>query len=603
MIESVVAPRKKLYGLGVKTARLLALALLVACGGGAGPQRAPAPVPDAAPAAPVAAPAIPAEWPHRAEAVEPAAGAHGMVVSDEPLAADVGLAVLRAGGNAVDAAVATAFALAVVYPEAGNLGGGGFAVVRTAGGETAALDFREAAPAAATADMYAKAPEGSSLVGHLSVGVPGAVAGLWELHRKYGTRPWPELLAPAIRLAEEGFVVNRVMAATLADKAAILQRFPASAKLFLPGGEPLAEGTRLANPDLAATLRRIAGAGPDGFYRGKTADLIVAEMKRGKGLVTHADLSAYRAKWREPITFAYRGHTVVAMPPPSSGGVTLAIAAGILDGFDLRALGWHTPAAMHLFAEAMRRAFADRNEHLGDPDFVDVPVAKLLAPARIAGLRGGITPDRATPSAQLAAAPLEGQQTTHVGVVDAQGNAVALTTTINDLFGSGVTVAGAGFLLNDEMDDFTTRPGQPNLFGLVQGAGNAIAPGKRMLSSMSPTIVVDPAGQVLAVIGARGGSRIITAVFQVLSNVVDYGMAVDDAVYAPRLHHQHLPDEIFHEAHGLEAAQVTALEALGHVVKTRAGMTVGAAPSIVRRADGSWTGVGDPRRQGVARAY
>jgi len=587
-------------------------AWLAACG--APPALTPIPDPGAAHAAGTGhdvardvAARVPAGWPHALDAA-PAEARSGMVASDAPLATRVGVDILRAGGNAIDAAVAIAFALAVVYPEAGNIGGGGFLVVRTADGETAALDFRETAPAAATRDMFL-GPDGEltdrSITGHLASGVPGAVAGLWEAHRRYGSLPWRDLVEPAVRLAEDGFVIDEAFAAALAAEAERLRRFPASAALFLPGGEPLRAGTRWRNPELAAVLRRIAEQGPAGFYEGETADLIVAEMRRGGGIITHEDLASYRAVWREPVEFEYRGHRVISMPPPSSGGLTLALIANILEGYDLGALGWNSTETIHLVAEAMRRAFADRNHFLGDPDFVQVPRERFLSKEYARQLRESIARDRATPSGRVlpggtTAFDAEGDHTTHFSVVDALGNAVALTTTINSLYGSAVTVTGAGFVLNNEMDDFAAKPGEPNQFGLVQGEANAIEPGKRMLSAMTPTIVLAPDGAPLLVTGARGGPRIITATFQILSNVVDHGMPLGAAVAAPRIHHQHLPDVLYFEEGGLLTEAVGALRALGHEVATRP--TVGNAPSILRW-NGRWVGMHDPRLGGLAAGY
>jgi gamma-glutamyltranspeptidase / glutathione hydrolase len=546
----------------------------------------------------------PAEWPH-ALGRDAVTAASGMVTTDAPLATAVGVDVLRAGGNAVDAAIATAFALAVVYPEAGNIGGGGFLVARMADGSTAALDFREMAPGAATRDMYLDAagePTDLSVTGHLASGVPGAVAGLWAAHQRFGSMPWADLLAPAIRLADEGFEVDEDLAESVRDEAARLRRFDGSTALYFPGGEALAAGSIWRNPELAATLRLIAEHGPDGFYRGRTADLIVAEMRRGGGIITHADLAGYEAKWRDPVVFDYRGNTVVSMPPPSSGGLTLALLANIMEGFDVRASGWHSTRTLHLTAEAMRRAFADRNEFLGDPDFVEIPFHQFLSQEYADQLRAGIDEQRATPSSAIvagAAAPA-GDHTTHFGVVDAQGNAVGLTTTVNSLYGSAVTVTGAGFVLNNEMDDFTMKPGVPNQFGLVQGERNAIQPGKRMLSAMTPTIIVS-GGEPVIVTGARGGPRIITAVWQVLSNLIDHGMPVGTAVNAPRVHHQHLPDIFYYEARGLSDETVEALRLFGHDVRPRAGY-IGNAPTIVRRGD-AWQGVEDPRQGGTAAGY
>lgn len=531
---------------------------------------------------------------------------HGMVASDAALAADVGVRVLQAGGNAIDAAVATAFALAVVYPEAGNIGGGGFLVAHLADGMTAALDFREKAPLAATRDMFLDASgnvTSASLIGHRASGVPGAVAGLWAAHQRFGSKPWQELMAPAIELAERGFVVDAHFAATVASHRDRLKLFPASAALFLPAGVPLQEGSTWKNPELAAVLRRIAEHGPQGFYEGETARLLVEEMQRGGGIITLEDLRRYQAKWRDPVEFRYRGHRVISMPTPSSGGLTLALIANIVEGYDLRRLGWQTPAALHLVAEASRRAFADRNYLLGDADFVPVPRQQFVSEEYATRQRATISTERATPSAEVRAglSGAEGDHTTHFGVVDVHGNAVALTTTINELFGSAVTVTGAGFLLNDEMDDFTSKPGTPNMFGLVQGEANAIAPEKRMLSAMTPTIVLDTDNRPLLVTGARGGPRIISAVFQIISNVIDYGMPLGDALAAARIHHQHLPDVLYYEADGLPAASVRALEAMGHTVNARDGY-IGSGPTLLR-VGARWQAAADPRSGGLARGY
>jgi gamma-glutamyltranspeptidase/glutathione hydrolase len=382
-----------------------------------------------------------------------------------------------------------------------------------------------------------------------------------------------------------------------------LARFPASAWL-LPNGQPPAVGTRLRNPDLAATLRRIAEHGRDGFYTGETADLIVAEMKRGGGLISHEDLARYQPQWRDPIEFMYRGHRVISMAPASSGGITLALMARILEGYDLAALGATSPERYHLIAEASRRAFADRNYYLGDADVVKIPVEKLLSNDYIAQQRATISRARATPSREVRPGLgelSEDVHTTHFSVVDAQGNAVALTTTINELHGSAVTVTGAGFLLNDEMDDFTSKVGVPNMFGLIQGEANAIAPGKRMLSAMTPTIVLDETDRPLLITGARGGPRIISAVFQIISNVVDHHMGVADAVLAPRIHHQHLPDTLYYEQPQIGDTVIAALERKGHQVVARDGY-IGAAPTVLRVGD-QWAGVPDSRSGGLAKGH
>jgi gamma-glutamyltranspeptidase/glutathione hydrolase len=429
------------------------------------------------------------------------------------------------------------------------------------------------------------------VIGHRASGVPGSVAGLAEVHRRYGSLPWRDLVEPAAHLAETGFTVDAEFARSLARKSKTLARFPASAALFVPGGRPVTAGARFADPDLAATLRRIAERGPDEFYRGRTADLLVAEMRRGGGLITGADLRTYRPRWRAPIELDYRGRHVVSMPPPSSGGLVLGLALEALEGWDLGRLGWHSPGAIHLQVEILRRAFARRNTLLGDPDFVRVPIDRFLGPAAVADLRRSISMDRATPSAGIEVR--EGQHTTHVSVVDARGGAVAMTTTINLQYGSGVTVTGAGFLLNNEMDDFAVAPGRANEFGLVQGEENAIAPGKRMLSSMSPTIVVNAAGDVELVTGAAGGPTIITAVLQVIVNTIDYHMGIAAAVAAPRFHHQHLPDSIFQERGGFEPDTLRALAARGHELLEMPYPA--SAPSILRER-GGWTGASDPRR-------
>jgi gamma-glutamyltranspeptidase / glutathione hydrolase len=548
---------------------------------------------------------VPAAWPHALD-VEPVVAPRAMVATDAPLATAVGVDIMRAGGNAVDAAIATAFALAVVYPEAGNIGGGGFMVARMADGTRVALDFREKAPLAATRDMYLDSAGNMtdrSLLGHQASGVPGAVMGLWEAHRRLGTKPWAELIEPAIALARDGFIVDAELAQSVRAAADRLARFEGSAALLLPGGTPLQEGTRWSNPDLAAVLQRIADSGPAGFYEGRTADLIVAEMQRGGGIITHEDLRRYRAEWREPIEFDYRGHRIISMPPASSGGITLAVMANVLDGYPLAQLGWHSATTLHLVAEAMRRAFADRNHFLGDPAFVQFPADMLVSQEYADRLRSTIDRQRATPSISVRPGLVEEPEpvhTTHFSVVDPAGSAVALTTTINELYGSSVTVSGAGFLLNNEMDDFAAKPGTPNMFGLVQGEANAIAPEKRMLSAMTPTIVLDRDGAVMVVTGARGGPRIITAVFQVLSNIIDYGMDVGTAVHAPRIHHQHLPDALQYERGGLNDDVVAGLRAMGHTVEPRGG--VGTAPTILRRG-GVWRGIPDPRTGGSAAGF
>jgi gamma-glutamyltranspeptidase/glutathione hydrolase len=551
--------------------------------------------------------AIPASWPYTKDVTSTAA--HGMVATDAPLATHVGAMVLRGGGNAVDAAVATAFALAVVLPAAGNLGGGGFLVAHMGDGREGALDFRETAPGASTRDMYLAAnghSDDRSITGELSAGVPGSVAGLWAAHERYGSKPWEELIAPAIALAEQGFVADSDFAGAIRGDSARLVRFPASAALFLPKGRVPHPGDRWRNPDLAAVLRRIAVDGPKGFYTGRTAELIEMEMRRGHGIITKQDLVGYEAKWRDPIVFTYRGHKVISMPPPSSGGLTIALVAHELARFDVRAAGWHTPRALNLFAEGMRRGFAVRNSMLGDPDFVSIPTARLLSQSFADSLATTIVEGRATPSADVQSpggASVEKKQTTHFSVIDGEGGAAALTTTLNGSFGSAVVVPGTGLLLNDEMDDFATNPGHPNMFGLVQGEANAIAPGKRMLSSMSPTIVLGEDGTPLLVTGAQGGPTIITTTFQIISNVIDYDMDVGAAVRAPRVHHQHLPDSLNYEQGGLAPGTIDALKAMGYALSpVSPNGDLGFAASVVRRG-GVVRGAFDPRVHGSAEGY
>ncbi|MGD2217248.1 MAG: gamma-glutamyltransferase [Gemmatimonadales bacterium] len=555
---------------------------------------------------------VPADWPFALEA-EPVRADSGVVVSTDAYASRIGAEVLRSGGNAVDAAIATSFALAVVNPEAGNIGGGGFMVIRFADGRSAALDYRERAPAAAHRDMYLDEDgelSEASVLGHLAVGVPGSVAGLWEAHREYGSLPWADLVGPAIGLAE-GFEVRSRQAHSLSHSAAALRAFPATAAQFLPNDSAPALGAVFSQPDLAATLRRIRDDGRDGFYRGRTADLIVAEMERGSGLITHDDLARYEPAWREPIAFYYREHTVISMAPVSSGGATLAAMAKILEGYDLSSLDWHRTGHVHLLAEAWKRAYADRNAYLADPDFVEMPLDRMISAEYAAERRATIDRHRATPSAQIGpglGTPARERNTTHISVVDAQGNAVALTTTINSFYGSKVTVAGAGFLLNNEMDDFAAQPGKPNQFGLVQGENNAIEPGKRMLSAMTPTIVLRPDKSLFYVTGSPGGATIISNVFQNISNVIDYGMNVVEAVNAPRLHHQHLPDRIQYEPGALARRTIAALEALGHTVEERFSATatypyIGDVQAIMVMPDGTLEAWSDPRRGGSAVGY
>jgi len=541
---------------------------------------------------------IPATWTLKSL---PVTAPHAMVVTAHPLATEAGVEILKQGGNAIDAAVAVAFALEVVLPDAGNIGGGGFIVHRTAGGVVHALDYREAAPTGASRDMYVDSAGNvtdKSLIGHLAAGVPGSVAGLHEAWKKYGSLPWAALIAPAIRLAE-GHVIDSARSRSIGWERDLLARFPASRAQFLVSDSAPKPGTRWRQPDLARTLRLISDSGPDVFYRGQIADLIVAEMQRGGGLITKEDLRRYQAKWRDPVKLSYRGYTIYSMPPPSSGGVTMGELLNILEGYDsLPAFG--TPAYVHVVTEAMRRAFIDRNRYLGDPDFVDMPLDRLLSKSYAASLRAQIDPNHATPTPPQSSGGGEPMHTTHYSIVDANGDAAAVTTTLNGGFGSGVTVTGAGFLLNNEMDDFTSAPGKPNMFGLIQGEANAIMPGKRMLSAMTPSIVLDPSGQLYMVLGTPGGPTIITTVTQVILNVLDQHMSLADAVAAPRFHHQALPDIIRSERGGLSEETIKALEAMGHQVDRRGGSGTVAA---IQKTAGGWVGVIDPRSAGGALGY
>ncbi|MBL8979763.1 MAG: gamma-glutamyltransferase [Gemmatimonadetes bacterium] len=553
-------------------------------------------------AAPASARGVNPDWPLAGKA-RVAEGRRAMVVSGSPLASEVGRQVLEAGGNAVDAAVAVGFALAVVHPEAGNIGGGGFMVFRMKDGTNAALDYREAAPGRASHDMYldrSGEPTALSDKGHLAAGVPGAVAGMLEAHRRFGKLPLKAVITPAIRLAGEGFVVDEYRSRSIDNYRAWLYTFPASRRYFLPdNGQAPAPGSRWIQADLARTLTAIRDQGADGFYKGWVADSIVAEMERGGGLISHADLASYRAEWREPLRISYRGYTIYSMPPASSGGVTMGLMLNILEGYD-RLPPFGSAALLHREAEAMRRAFTDRNTYLGDPAFVRMPLERLLSKEYAATLRQQIDLKRATPTPPFDPTLRDGNSTTHYSVVDAEGNAVSCTTTLNDSYGSAVAVSGAGFLLNDEMDDFTTAPGKPNGYGLVQGEANAIQPGKRMLSAMTPSVVLDREGRLFMVVGTPGGPTIITQVYHVISNVIDHGMSLPDAVAAPRMHHQALPDEVRLERNGFQPGAIAELEALGHSLVYRGRW--GDVEAIIRTPTG-WQGVSDPRLGGGGAGY
>jgi len=550
--------------------------------------------------------------PNRIPAVFPAAwrfpaGAHAtfaphaIVASNNRLAADVGAAVMKQGGNAVDAAVATGFALAVTFPEAGNLGGGGYMVIRMADGRTAALDYRETAPLAATRDMYVGANgkiTGESVIGPKASGVPGAVAGMIEAHRKYGVLPISRVLAPALRLATEGFVVDSTFFRSLSGEKYRIGSF-AGKSVFFPNGAAPPIGSRLVQPQLARTIKLIGDSGSTVFYRGSIADSIAAEMQRSGGLITKEDLARYQPIWRRPVRSSYRGYALISMPPSSSGGTTVTEMLNILEAYGPPS-PFGTTERIHALASASQRAFIDRNSKLGDPGFVKVPLSTLTSKTYAQAIARTISRDRADPTTQLVFGAGEGNETTHYSVVDRFGNAVATTTTLNDLYGSGVFVSGAGFFLNDEMDDFTTKSGTPNMFGLIQGAANSIAPGKRMLSAMSPTIVLDPKGNLLLVTGARGGPRIISATSQIILDVIDHRMSLADAMSAPRIHHQSLPDSIRVETDGVEPAVLARLRAMGHHIYELSGI---ASAASIMRVRGGWEGMDDPRSHGGAAGF
>jgi gamma-glutamyltranspeptidase/glutathione hydrolase len=520
---------------------------------------------------------------------QPLRARHGMVVAMEATAADVGVSVLERGGNAVDAAVAVGFAMAVTHPFAGNLGGGGYMLIRMADGRTMFIDFRERAPEHSSRNMYLDAKgelTKDSVEGWRSSGVPGTVRGFEIAVSKYGRKTWAEDMSPAVELASKGFPVSYALAESLKGSRS-LARSPESVRIFQKNGAFYDVGERLIQPELARTLSRISANGANEFYEGDTAKHFAEEMAKHGGLISLSDLKNYKAIERTPLTGAYHGYTIITSPPSSSGGIALLEMLGILDGTGYEKAGAGSASAIHYVAEAMRRAYADRNEYVGDPDFVTVPTAGLLNPTYLARLRASIDPERATPSDSVRPgkpAGTEHMETTHYSVVDDEGNAVAVTYTLNGGFGNGMTVPGLGFLLNNEMDDFAAKPGTPNMFGLVQGEANAIQPGKRPLSSMTPTIILKN-GKLFMTAGAPGGSRISTAVLQVILNVVDFGMSVQDAVDAPRFHHQWQPDTLSLER-GVSPDTVALLKTRGYEVDYSAGVVLAQVAAIV--SDGGW---------------
>ncbi|MBZ9844499.1 gamma-glutamyltransferase [Mesorhizobium sp. CA5] len=499
----------------------------------------------------------------------PAKGEHGMVVTAQHLATEVGVDVLKKGGNAVDAAVAVGYALAVVYPNAGNIGGGGFMTVRMKDGRTTFLDFRERAPLAATKTMYldkdGKPIKGASLDGYLAVGVPGSVAGFEMAHEKYGTLSRQDLMAPAIAYAKDGFVLNQGDAASFAGSADRLAKDPAAAAIFLKkDGKPYGIGEKLVQPDLAASLSAISEKGPDAFYKGSIADEIVKASGAKGGILAKPDFEQYAVRELKPVTCSYRGYEIISSPPPSSGGVIICEILNVLEGYPLSYLGAGSAETVHVMVEAMRHAYVDRNSALGDPDFIDNPVSKLVDKAYAKDIRDKIDPFRAGVSKELMPKGFgESKETTHYSIIDKDGNAVAVTYTLNGSFGAGVVADGTGILLNNEMDDFTQKPGVPNLYGLVQGEANAIQPKKTPLSSMSPTIVTKD-GKPFMVIGSPGGSRIITITLEAIINVIDHGMDIQQAIDAPRIHHQWLPDTVYVEPFGLSPDTEKLLAGMGY---------------------------------------
>lgn len=530
----------------------------------------------------------------------------GMVVSAHPVASEIGRDILKEGGNAVDAAIAVEFALAVCYPNAGNIGGGGFMLIRMNDGSTAVIDYREAAPAKAHRDMFldedGNVLENFSLSTHLAAGIPGTVDGMMKAYEKYGSLPFKELIEPAIKIAENGFPITRMQAEqlnNLKEEFLKLNRIPPA---FVREGE-WKEGDILIQNDLAETLKRIRDNGREGFYSGITAEKIISEMNRGNGLITAVDLAGYTAVWREPVKGGYRGYEVISTGPPSSGGIALLQLLQKVESHDMKSYGWQTLPAIHLMTEAERRVYADRSEYLGDPDFYPVPVSRLLCREYNEGRMKDFDPAQASPSVRINPGDLnvrEREETTHYSIVDQHRNAVAATTTINNSYGSRIVVEGAGFLLNNEMDDFSIKPGTPNMYGLVGGEANSIAPQKRMLSSMTPTILAKD-GNLFMVVGSPGGSTIITSVFQTILNVVDHGMGMQEAVTAARFHHQWLPDEIVFEKDGIQPETIRQLEDMGHKFRTRS--PIGRVDAILVLPDGRLEGGADPRGDDAAKGH
>ena len=545
---------------------------------------------------------------------EPVRAAHGMVASTNRIASQVGVDIMKRGGNAVDAAIAMAFALAVTYPAAGNLGGGGFMLIRLRDGRTTAIDYREMAPAAATRNIYLNSKgelvegEGSSTIGYRAAGVPGTVAGMDLALRKYGSGKltWAQLIEPARRLASEGFPISHSLARSLRADSDLLERYADSRRIFLNNKKFYNEGQTLRQLDLAATFARLQRNGPREFYEGRTAQLIAEDMKRHHGLIRLEDLRGYTAKERTPLRGTYRGYEIISMPPPSSGGAILLEILNIIEGYPMRDMGWSSSDRYHLTTEAMRRAFADRAEYMGDADFVNVPVAGLIDKKYAERLRSSINLYRATASAEVRAghpAGAESEETTHFTVIDAEGNAVSNTYTLNGGYGSGVVAEGTGVLLNNEMDDFAAKPGVPNMYGLIQGERNAVGPKKRPLSAMTPTFVLRKDGSLWFAVGSPGGPTIINTVMQIITNIIDYDMNIQQAIDAPRIHHQWLPDELVYEPYGLSADTIRALEARAQKLTPHPRYMGDAQGIMIEEKTGVRLGASDPRSDGAAIGY
>ena len=548
-----------------------------------------------------------AAWP------EPVRGQHAMVASQHELASAIGVSIMKKGGNAVDAAIAVGLALAVVYPEAGNIGGGGFMLIRDSKGVAHAIDYREMAPKAATRDIFVDNAgnlirgEGSSTVGYRASGVPGTLAGFELAFKKYGSGKvkWRDLVEPARLLAQNGYVLSFRLAELFKSYKDTLSKYPESNRIFLNDGKFYEEGDVFKQPELAQTLGRVGRVGAREFYTGKTAQLIAADMKANNGLITLEDLKNYQAKDREPLRGNYRGYEIITMPPPSSGGIVMLQVLNMLEGYDLTAMKYNSAAKYHVLAEAMRRAFADRAEFMGDPDFAKVPVTQLIDKKYAETRRSTIDQGKASNSKDVGHGEIPGgepMETTHFTIVDAAGMVVTNTYTINDLYGSRVTAKGTGVLLNDEMDDFAARPGKPNMFGLIQGEKNAVQPGKRPLSSMTPTIVLRKDGSTWFALGARGGPRIISAVMQSVINVIDHGMDIQEAIDAPRIHHQWLPDELLFEPFGMSPDTLSILSGYGHKFTANPG-NVASATGIMINESGVRLGAIDSRSDGKAIGY